>query len=160
MKIEKIISGGQTGVDRSALDFAINHNIPAGGWCPKGRKAEDGTIPEKYPLKETNSRKNHKRTEQNVTDSNGTLIITCNNTLVEGTKLTEEYCQKHNKPCIIIDVSHTKIVMKNRFKKWLNDYNIKTLNVAGNKESECKGIYNKTTEILEFILGYTDPNQQ
>jgi hypothetical protein len=72
----KIISGGQTGVDRAALDAALALNIPCGGWCPKGRKAEDGPIPERYPLQETSSADYRVRTEKNVTDSDGTLILT------------------------------------------------------------------------------------
>lgn len=159
MGVEKIISGGQTGVDRSALDFALKYKIDCGGWCPKGRKAEDGNIPENYPLQETSTRKSAKRTELNVKDSDGTLIISCRNELIEGTKLTEEYCVKMNKPYIIFDISHTKVVMKNRYEKWLKDYEVKVLNVAGCKESECEGIYEKTIEILEFIFGFVEEDK-
>jgi predicted Rossmann-fold nucleotide-binding protein len=74
--IKRIISGGQTGVDRAALDVALELGIPCGGWCPKGRLAEDGSIDLRYPLKETNSSEYRERTEKNVEDSDGTLILT------------------------------------------------------------------------------------
>lgn len=156
MAMEKIISGGQTGVDRSALDFALKHNIPCGGWCAKGRRAEDGTIPETYPLQEANSRKSSKRTELNVKNSDGTLIIVCKNELIEGSKLTEIFCKKFKKPFLIFDISYTKVVMKNRFDKWVEENDIKVLNVAGNKASECEDISNRTAEILGFILGCSE----
>src|SRR5262245_51361441 len=73
--ISKIVSGGQTGVDRAALDVALELGIPCGGWCPKGRLAEDGPIPERYPLKETTLRVYPQRTEWNVRDSDGTLVL-------------------------------------------------------------------------------------
>lgn len=76
MKISKIVSGGQTGADRGGLDAAIELGIPHGGWCPKGRKSEDGVIPEKYLLKEMSSADYLKRTEQNVVDSDATVIFT------------------------------------------------------------------------------------
>ena len=74
-KIRKIISGGQTGADQAALDFAIDRGIPHGGWVPKGRKTETGMLPEKYQLKEMETASYSKRTEQNVIDSDGTFII-------------------------------------------------------------------------------------
>jgi hypothetical protein len=73
--LEKIISGGQTGVDRGALDAALEASFPCGGWCPKGRKAEDGPIPARYPLKEMDGPAYRLRTERNVRDSDGTLIL-------------------------------------------------------------------------------------
>jgi len=73
--IQKIISGGQTGADRAALDFAIKRGIPHGGWIPKGRKTEDGTLPEKYHLLEMPTGSYSKRTEKNILDSDGTLIV-------------------------------------------------------------------------------------
>ncbi|MCD6446738.1 MAG: putative molybdenum carrier protein, partial [Candidatus Marinimicrobia bacterium] len=72
----KIISGGQTGADRAGLDAAMELNIPVGGWCPKGRKSEDGPIDNKYPLQETTSGDYRVRTERNVKESDGTLIFT------------------------------------------------------------------------------------
>ena len=74
-KIPRIVSGGQTGADRAALDWALSHNLPCGGWCPKGRKAEDGTINPKYPLKESSSASYLQRTECNVRDSDATVLF-------------------------------------------------------------------------------------
>ena len=71
----KIVSGGQSGVDRAALDFALENKIPCGGWCPKGRLAEDGRIHHRYPLRETSSTDYRVRTQANVEDSDGTLIL-------------------------------------------------------------------------------------
>src|SRR6266571_9073801 len=76
MVVSKIVSGGQTGVDRAALDVALELGIPCGGWCPRGRRAEDGIIPERYPLIETPTTAYPQRTERNVRDSDGTLVLT------------------------------------------------------------------------------------
>ncbi len=89
LPIAKIISGGQTGVDRAALDVAIELELPCGGWCPRGRLAEDGTVPDRYPLQETRSAEYAERTERNVIDSDGTLII-ATRPLTGGTALTVE----------------------------------------------------------------------
>ena len=94
--IEKIISGGQTGADRAALDFAIKHNIPYGGWISKGRKTEDGTLPEQYLLQEMPTGSYPRRTEKNVLDSDGTLIVS-HGLLSGGSALTTSYAEKHKK---------------------------------------------------------------
>jgi hypothetical protein len=96
MKIEslRIISGGQTGVDRAALDFAIAHGIPHGGWCPAGRKAEDGTIDLRYQLKETPSSNYVQRTEWNARDSDGTVVFSSAPLLTGGSKKTVELVEK------------------------------------------------------------------
>jgi hypothetical protein len=88
---QKVISGGQTGVDRAILDVCIKNNFPAGGWCPKNRRAEDGKIPQIYPLKETEDERYETRTLNNVIDSDGTIIISSEN-LSGGTLLTKEFC--------------------------------------------------------------------
>ena len=103
--IAKIISGGQTGADRSALDFAIKYNIPHGGWLPKGRQAEDDKLPQRYQLQEMPTPEYSKRTEQNVLDSDGTLIVSHGH-LTGGSALTELFAEKHQKPCIQIDLSN------------------------------------------------------
>ena len=96
MMLKKIISGGQTGADRAALDFAIRWKIPHGGWLPRGRLAEDGPLPDKYRLDEMPSESHAARTQQNVIDSDGTLII-ARGKLTGGTDLTREMALKHRK---------------------------------------------------------------
>src|SRR5229473_2876346 len=98
MGIKKIVSGGQTGADRAALDFAIAHQIPHGGWCPKGRKCEDGTLADRYELKETPSNDYPQRTEWNVRDSDGTVIFSIAPVLTGGSKQTVNLAMKHQKP--------------------------------------------------------------
>ena len=97
MKIEKIVSGGQTGVDQAALDVAIEMGIPHGGWVPKGRKTEKGRLPDKYNVRETNAIDYDQRTELNVIDSEATLLFS-NGTLKGGSALTQRLARKHNKP--------------------------------------------------------------
>lgn len=144
-----IITGGQTGVDRAALDFARENTIPCGGWCPKGRKAEDGVIPGKYALKETVSDKYSQRTTMNVKDSDGTLII-LNNYPDEGTLLTVIIAQNQSKPIFVQDAS--KRIRKQEFQKWLKNNKIKTLNIAGPRESNSPGIYEETLKLLRELL--------
>ena len=106
----KIISGGQTGVDRAALDVSIKFGIKHGGYCPKGRLAEDGMIPLKYTLEEINSSDYSERTLKNIQKSDGSLIIYCGS-LYGGTKMTKEYCNVHNKPVFEINLldNHNQI---------------------------------------------------
>jgi hypothetical protein len=158
--IKKIISGAQTGADRAALDFAINNDIPHGGWVPKGRKAEDGIIPSQYNVKEAPSSDYKRRTELNVIDSDGTLIIN-HGKLKGGSALTEKLAQKHNKPCLHIDLN-----MSHEFQAtvdithWVNQYGIEVLNVAGPRASHDPEIYQSTLNILEavFYLGIIEEN--
>jgi len=102
--LKNIISGGQTGADRAALDVAIKFNIPHGGWIPKGRKAEDGPLPEKYQLQEMATNSYPKRTEQNVVYSDGTLIIS-HGTLTGGSAYTRKMAMKHGKPWFHADLN-------------------------------------------------------
>lgn len=146
----KIISGGQTGVDRAALDIAIRLNIPCGGWCPKNRRAEDGTIDKKYPVKETDSAEYPQRTEWNVRDSDGTLILTWGKPS-GGTLLTVKLAKKLNKPYLLIDMDNNPnpdIVVK-----WLYDENIKVLNIAGPRQSFGEFVYCEAAAFLAKILG-------
>ena len=96
--IEKLISGAQTGADRAALDFAIERGIPHGGWCPRGRKAEDGPIDPRYQLKETPSSGYIQRTEWHARDSDGTVVFSIAPVLTGGSKKTIELAHKHRKP--------------------------------------------------------------
>lgn len=145
----KIISGGQSGVDRAALDFCLENNIPCGGWCPKGRLAEDGPIPEKYPLIETLGTNYAERTRLNVENSDGTLIIYCDK-MDEGSLLTMNLIETKKKPYFSIDISLNvdPVIVRN----WLFDNAILTVNVAGPRESNCPGIYQQSKEILSKIL--------
>jgi hypothetical protein len=131
----KILSGGQTGADRAALDWAIANNIPHGGWCPKGRKAEDGPIPAKYDLQETPSASYLQRTEWNVRDSDGTAIFTVSAKLSGGSKRTAEFADKHRKPWICLSVSSDQDAGA-MLKAFFAAYGIKILNVAGTRSSK------------------------
>ncbi len=139
----KIVSGGQTGVDRAALDVAIYYDIEHGGWCPKGRRSEDGIIPPEYKLRETDSRDYALRTEQNVIHSDGTLIIYID-TISKGTDLTRRLAKRHRRPLLLIDLvddSIESIVEKSAIvKAWLVEKNIGVLNVAGPRASSQPGI--------------------
>jgi hypothetical protein len=148
--IEKIISGGQTGADRAALDVAIRHGLPHGGWCPRGRKAEDGRISREFHLAETPSADYSQRTEWNVCDADGTVVFTLVSDASAGSLRTLEFAMKHGKPSLHLsrsggggeDSARTlqKFVEKNR---------IAVLNVAGSRESEEPGIYQWVTGMLE-----------
>ena len=113
MTITKIISGGQTGADRGGLDAAIVYGVPHGGWCPKGRISEDGTMPLKYDLKEMTNKNYLKRTEANVVDSDATVIFT-QGKLSRGSKRTVYFCQEHGKPWLHIDLDRDEPVPSSR----------------------------------------------
>ena len=150
--ITRILSGGQTGADRAALDFAIKHHIPHGGWLPKGRKTEDGTLPEKYILQEMPTPDYSKRTKQNVLDSEGTLIVSCGR-LTGGSTLTVFLAEKHKRPCVHIDLS--KVATREAsliINIWIHRYKIKVLNVAGPRASKDPKIYQATLDLLEAVL--------
>ena len=138
----KIVSGGQTGVDRGALDAAIETQIRHGGCCPKGRKAEDGPIDAHYHLQETESESYPVRTEKNVVDSDGTLIL-YRRQLQGGTLLTAQLAERHKRPLLVIDLEseHACITVGiSQLQQWLRDNGIERLNVAGPRESHCPGI--------------------
>jgi hypothetical protein len=152
--ITKIISGGQTGADRATLDSAIKHEIPHGGWIPKGRLAEDGPLPAKYKLKEMPTSSYPAQTEQNVIDSDGTLIIS-HGKLGGGSDLTKKLAIKHGRPWLHIDLNqkdHTDAAAK--IKEWIVQEEIEVINVAGPRASKDPHIYNKVMEILELV--YTE----
>lgn len=144
-----IVSGGQTGVDRAALDVAMALGIPCGGWCPAGRAAEDGRMPDRYPLRETPSADPADRTERNVRDSDGTMLLATVDAS-PGTDLTREVAQRLGKPLYLwhptspADVGH--------FRRWLQVYRIRTLNVAGPRESESPGVYDAACGLLRILL--------
>ncbi|KJF44707.1 putative molybdenum carrier protein [Draconibacterium sediminis] len=144
---QKLISGGQTGVDRAVLDACLNYSFPCGGWCPKNRKAEDGKIAAKYPLKELPEEDYAARTHRNVTDSDGTLILVSED-LTGGTLLTQQFAQKLKKPLRIVrtDTNPSHLI------PWLILNNINTLNVAGPRESEWTDAYPRTYRFITELI--------
>jgi len=146
-----VISGGQTGVDRSALDVALELGMPAGGWCPKGRKAEDGSLSSRYPLTETPSEQYWQRTEWNVRDSDGTLVLT-RGAPAEGTAYTIEVARKSGKPCLVLDLSEEP--SESVVQAWADEHKVRVLNVAGPRESKCPGIYAQAAQFLRAILSH------
>ena len=149
--IEKIISGGQTGVDRAALDVALDNNFPCSGWCPKGRKAEDGPLASRYPLKETGSSDYRVRTEKNVKEADGTLILTWGKP-TGGTALTVKVADKHSKPCLVLDLEQGNQEMITTIQSWIEKNNILVLNVAGPRESKVQGIHDIAREVLNGMM--------
>lgn len=144
--LTQVVSGGQTGVDRAGLDAAIFHNIPHGGWCPAGRRAEDGRIPDTYQLREMESANYAVRTRQNVKDSDGTLIL-FEDTMSRGTELTAKCARQLKRPLISVDVIELLDWDDDRFAEeiekvvsWLEAENVNVLNVAGPRESTSPGI--------------------
>jgi hypothetical protein len=150
MRLQKIVSGGQTGVDRAALDAALAHDVSAGGWCPKGRRAEDGPIPERYPLEETPSEAYEQRTAWNVRDSDGTLIIT-DGTLEGGTALTMREATRQGRA--VLHVRTSDPVPVEMIRAWGEDHDVRVLNVAGPRAGEVDGIYDRARAILDGFLG-------
>lgn len=147
--IKKIVSGGQTGVDRAALDVAREIGIETGGWCPKGRIAEDGAIAAQYILTETPSAEYAERTEWNVRDSDATLIVD-HGFLTSGTAMTRDFAIAMARPFHVVDLSYDRKVPV--VLEWLKIHKISTLNVAGPRESKTPGIYNETKAFLSELL--------
>ncbi|MCA9145351.1 MAG: putative molybdenum carrier protein [Planctomycetaceae bacterium] len=147
--VQRIVSGGQTGVDRGALDAAIFLGIEHGGWCPRGRLAEDGIIPARYELTETDSAKYPIRTQRNVIDSDGTLIL-YEGELQGGTALTLRFAKEHNKPCLAIDLASPLDFEMAR--QWIVGESLEVLNVAGPRESSSPGIADAALSYLTELL--------
>ena len=149
--IKRIISGGQTGADRAALDFAIKMDLPHGGWIPKGRMAEDGPIPARYNLKEMPTKNFPQRTERNVKKADGTLIVS-HGKLTLGSDLTRKMALKHNKPCLHIDLNETSIFeVTEQINQWVMENRIEVLNIACSRASKDPKIYRAVYELLETI---------
>jgi hypothetical protein len=149
MPIAKIISGGQTGVDRAALDVALELGVPCGGSCPKGRWAEDGPIDARYPLVETETDDPAERTRRNVRDADGTLIL-ARGELIGGTALTREVARELDRPYLVVDPDGSGAV--ERIVDWIERSGVRILNVAGPRESEDPGIHAATIALLTEIL--------
>ena len=150
--LTKIISGGQTGADRAALDVAIALDIPHAGWIPKGRKTEDGILPDKYQLKEMPTASYPKRTEKNVIDSDGTLILS-HGKLSGGSALTVKMAMKHGRPHLHVDfLQAAGFAAGHAIKNWISKNRIRVLNVAGSRSSKDQYIYRVTVKVLRTVF--------
>ncbi|MDE0146350.1 MAG: putative molybdenum carrier protein [Nitrospira sp.] len=145
----KLISGGQTGVDRAALDVAMAADLHVGGWCPKGRRAEDGRIPMAYPLQETPSPHYAQRTRWNVRDADATLVLIRQGP-TGGTALTIHTARNLHKPYRVIDL--TTNPGPRDIASWISHTGMTVLNVAGPRESTCPGIYHEAFKWLQEML--------
>jgi Circularly permutated YpsA SLOG family len=148
----KIISGGQTGVDRAALDVALKHGIDCGGWVPTGRLDEFGRIPDRYPVRELDHGGFTERTLQNIKDSDATVIIYCDE-LGGGTEETVQFCIEEKRPHLLIDAAK---ISPERAAELIAEFvqgrKTSTLNVAGPRQSECTGGYDYAFRALDIFL--------
>ena len=147
--VEKIVSGGQTGVDRAALDFALEHDIPHGGWCPRGRLAEDGPIESGYELKETPDAEYWQRTEWNVRDSDGTVIFSVSAELTGGSALTRDLALAYGKPCLHLSKQLDGEAAPIRLREFIQRHGIKVLNLAGPRLSTEPGARAFASRVLD-----------
>ena len=148
--VAKVVSGGQTGVDRAALDVALELGLPCGGWCPEGRRAEDGRIPDRYPLRETPWWGYPQRTEWNVRDSDGTLIL-IRGQPDRGTELTKQLAAQYRRPVLVAELPGADPA---GIRQWLEENHLAILNVAGPRESSCPGIYAASVRLLGQALAH------
>ena len=148
MPVSKVISGGQTGADRAALDWAIEHGIEHGGWCPEGRLSEDGAIPERYNLTELSGAGYRARTRANVRDSDATLIVTMDATLTGGSRQTMVFAKAMGKPWLHV---HPQTEWKPASRHLLDGHPIAILNVAGPRASTAPQIADFTVEVLDSL---------
>jgi len=158
MVLERIVSGGQTGVDRGALHAALERGFPCGGWCPTGRKAEDGRIADLYPVIELATSSYLSRTRKNVADSDGTLVLYLR-VMSGGTLKTVEFCEQTNKPVLALDCSgllpHEAARRANSF---VRRNAIKTLNVAGPRESGAPGAQAYARQVVLALIALQRPS--
>jgi len=147
--VHRIMSGGQTGVDRAALDVAEELGMPHGGWCPAGRRAEDGPIARHYGLLETESRDYAERTECNVIDSDATLIL-ARGRLTGGSRLTKKLAERHGRPLLVVDLGRETRLAD--IVDWLREHRVSWLNVAGPRESTQPGIGCEAASLLRRLF--------
>lgn len=149
----KIVSGGQTGVDRGALDAALAHGVPCGGWCPEGREAEDGPIPERYPLWQLPGGGYRERTRKNVEDSDATLIIHFDE-LEGGTALTVNLCRELGRHHLIVNAAVEPLDRAvARLERFIRDHRVRVLNVAGPRASKWPEGAETTRALIGRLLG-------
>ncbi len=146
--VRKVVSGGQTGVDRAGLDVAAELGLERGGWCPRGRRAEDGAVPDAYPLSETPSPGYPERTAWNVRDSDGTLVLTRGRPR-GGTALTVSLARRAGRPVLVVNLDRPGIPA---VRAWLAENRIAVLNVAGPRESEAPGVHDEAAALLRGAL--------
>ncbi len=151
-----IISGGQTGADRAALDFAMAHDLPHDGWCPLGRRAEDGPLAPRYQLRETDTPGYAQRTEWNIRDSDGTVVLAVDRPLRGGTRLTVDFARQQAKPLLVLierelplwGTAERTRDLATRLVRFVNDHAIERLNVAGPRASQQPRIGLFVTAVL------------
>lgn len=147
--LEKIVSGGQTGADRAALDAAIAFGIEHGGWCPRGRRAEDGSIPLRYHLTETPRKEYRQRTAWNVRDSDGTLLLV-RRKIKGGTRYTLQCIEEAGRPFLAVNPDQgagTADVLQ-----WLEKNSIRVLNIAGPRASSDQAVYHSSRIFLDVLF--------
>jgi hypothetical protein len=147
--VVRIVSGGQTGVDRAALDVALTLGIPCGGWVPRGRRAEDGRVPRRYPMRECASSAYEVRTRLNVRDSDATLVLTRGRPS-GGTLLTMHLAGQLTRPCLLVDLDAPPEPAA--IGEWLRTNEVKVLNVAGPRESSARGIHGEAMALLLAVF--------
>jgi len=150
--VRRIVSGGQSGADRASLDLAIRLGIPHGGWCPRGRKAEDGLIHRRYRLRETPSAGYAQRTEWNVRDSDGTVIFSLTNQLTGGSKKTLQFGRKYGRPCLHLVAAQRSSNHADLLCRFVKRHHIRVLNIAGPRKSEEPRVGSFVTRTLRQAL--------
>jgi hypothetical protein len=149
-----ILSGGQTGVDRAALDFAIACGYGHGGFCPAGRRAEDGRIPDHYDLIELGSAGYRQRTRRNVEESDGTLVLVMSE-CTGGSRATVRFAEMLSKPRLVVDLAADD-ALEQSVLDWMAKHDIQRLNVAGPRESKNPGVYCAALRFLELMHATDD----
>jgi hypothetical protein len=158
--VEQIVSGGQTGADRAALDFAIAHGIAHGGWCPRGRLAEDGALERAYELRETPEEEYPQRTKWNVRDSDGTVIFSIAPELTGGSKLTAELAAELRKPWLHVSELRDGAGAAERLRAFVVENRIRVLNVAGPRASNEPAVARFVIESLETLFNVRKPRSR
>lgn len=151
--LQRIHSGGQTGADIAALEIALEKGFPHGGWCPKGRRSLAGPIPNCYALHETPSEDYLQRTEWNARDSDGTVVFTIAAKASGGSLRTIDFARKHRKPWLHLsreNPGHKGFSC--RLVHFIEEHGIKTLNIAGSRESKEPGIHHWVREVLGQVI--------
>lgn len=150
--IRRIVSGGQTGVDRAALEVALDLGLPCGGWVPRGRRTEDGRVPDRFAMRETASAGYPQRTRYNVRDSDATLILS-RGAPSGGTALTVACAESLRRPCMAVDLDRASDTKTRRtVRAWLQRHRVRVLNVAGPRESTQPGIAAEAFAFLRALL--------